>query len=478
MAFNVTVIQNQKSWTKEYTSPILLMDAIAESGFCFDLPCGGRGICGNCRVIACGILSEPTDEEKRFLKEQINNKIRLACMTYAKGDCVVEIPSSRTVVFKNSKITENADGFACALDVGTTTLAFEYYSLSDGHTVYSEHLGNPQRVRGADVLTRIAYAADGGLGELKALIEKEIELSRSRFGQEVDFYIITGNTAMLHILTGRSPKGLAVAPFAPETLFGFWEGNRYYMPCASAYVGSDVIASLLTCGGLKHDQPFALLDIGTNNECILFDGSKLYACSSPAGPAFEGASISCGMTAHGGAICAVNDVEGRAVLKTVEDGAVPTGFCGSGLIDAVAYLLKYGYIENDGDIKKELPTFGKAKLLAADIAELQLAKSAVCAGLLTLCDKAGIKAEQLNKIYLAGSFGNKINAKNAEAIGLLPKGTAKKAVYTGSAIDGAAMLLLDRNYIKQAEDIAKSIETVELADSGFFAKAFIENLYF
>ena len=479
MSFKITILHGNTSTKNEYNSPILLTDAIADSGFSFDAPCGGRGICGNCKVLASGILSDPTKKEISFLGEGIYRGERLSCMTFAKGDCVIEIPSSG---LDSVRFSEDGDyiasKFACAVDVGTTGLVFRYYSLPSKKIVFSEHIDNPQRVRGADVLTRINYAVNGGLEELKELIENAIVESEKRFGNKVEQYFFSGNTAMLHILSGRNPEGIAVAPFEPETLFGFWESNRYYMRCASAYVGADVIASLITSKALDKNERFALLDIGTNNECILFDGKQLYACSSPAGPAFEGGNISCGMTARDGAIYAIHDNDGIAQIKTINDSE-PIGFCGSGLIDAVAFLLKNEYISSDGIIIKDLPSFGKAKLTGEDIAELQLAKSAVASGLMTLCNHAGISVEDIDTLYLTGSFGNKINVQNAEFIGLIPKGLGEKAVFiSDGAINGASMLITDDSYIEKSSEIAKSITTVELANSEYFAKSFIENLYF
>lgn len=479
MSFFITISRSDKTIKNEYDSPILLTDAIAESGFSFDAPCGGRGICGNCKVIASGDLSPATQAEKDFLGEGIYRRERLSCMTVAKGDCVIEIPSSEldSVQFtQNGEYNENK--FACAVDVGTTGLVFRYYSLPSGKIVFSEHIDNPQRVRGADVLTRINYAIDGGLNELKELIENAIIESENRFGHKVESYVFSGNTTMLHILSGRNPEGIATAPFEPETLFGYWEGNRYYMRCASAYIGADVIASLIASNALEKSERFALLDIGTNNECILFDGKQLYACSSPAGPAFEGGNISCGMTAREGAIYSVTDNNGSMDINTIND-SVPIGFCGSGLIDAVAFLLKNGYIAYDGSIIKELPYFGKPKLSGEDIAELQLAKSAVAAGLMTLCDYAKISIDDIDTVYLTGSFGSRITVQNAEYIGLIPKGFCEKAVFIcDGAINGASMLITDNSYFERSSEIAESITTVELADSEYFAKSFIENLYF
>ncbi len=479
MAFTVTIVQGDRLSKIEYDFPILVTDAIAESGFSFDAPCGGRGVCGNCKVFASGILNEPTKDEISFLGEGISRGERLSCMTLAKGDCVIEIPSHdiRSELY-NVSGDHSEDSFACTVDVGTTSLVFRYYSIPDYKLVFSENTVNPQRIRGSDVLTRINYASEGGLCELRELIENAITESKKRFGHNVEKYVFTGNTAMLHILSGRNPKGIATAPFEPETLFGFWEGDRYYMRCASAYVGADVIASLIASDALTKNKPFALLDIGTNNECILYDGKQLYACSSPAGPAFEGGNISCGMTAREGAIYAIHDNDGIAQIKTINDSE-PIGFCGSGLIDVIAFLIKNGYISYDGSIVKELPYFGKAKLAGEDIAELQLAKSAVSAGLMTLCNHAGISTDNLDTVYLTGNFGNKINVNNAEYLGLIPKGLGDKATYVNNgAVEGAASLLINPSLMEKSVELAESIHTIELADSDFFSKAFIENLYF
>ena len=484
MAFFISFRVGEKEIKKEYTDAVLLKDAISESGIAFAMPCGGRGVCGNCKVYAKGDLSTPNEKERTFLGNEIINGARLACFVTVFGDAEIKIPdgfvsetneeSDRD--FDTDPISGEKKCFACAIDVGTTTLFLRYYSLPEGRIVLQEHIPNPQCVRGADVLTRIEYASNGGLDELRDLVERVIDDSAIRFGEDIEFYVITGNTAMLHILSGRSPKGLAVSPFIPETLFGFWEGNRYYMPCASAYIGADVISSLLASGITKIETPSALLDIGTNNECILWDGKRLFACSSPAGPAFEGANISCGVAANKGAIYKVKDSDGIPVPFTLDADSVPCGFCGSGLIDFVAFLFKNGYITKDGSVIKDFPDFDGITLLPEDIAEVQLAKSAVCAGLLTLCETAGI---QPKKLYLTGSFGNKLNAENAEYIGMIPKGVSKNCeISVCGAIEGASKLILNKNAFELANKLAKSVKYVELADSSYFEKAFIENLYF
>ncbi len=479
MSFSITVRCGGKELKIEYSSPVRLTDVLAKSGFSFDLPCGGCGICGNCKVAVCGCVSEISDIEKDYLGDAVNNGLRLACMVNVTGDAIIDIPTSflpedmgkSRLTVRRNPITNRKKCFACAVDIGTTTIILRYYSLPEGRIIFTEHVPNPQRIRGADILTRIQYASNSGLNELNEMLNSAINESAIRFGHEVEYYVITGNTAMLHILSGRNPCSLAVAPFKPETLFGFWEGNRYYMRCASAYIGADVVASVIASEICNDNTPSVMLDIGTNSECVLWNGEKLYACSAPAGPAFEGANISCGMAAASGAIYRI---DGNDVYTLGDSDAL--GFCGSGLIDAVAYLLKNEYIAKDGSVIKTLPDFKGVHLTPEDIAELQLAKSAVCAGLLTLCDKTGVLPQ---KLYLTGSFGNKINTENAEFIGLIPKDSAKHSVSSAcGAIDGASMVLLNKDIMDQSLEIADSIETVELADSSFFEKAFIENMYF
>lgn len=486
MAFKLKIRCGSDCFEKEYLSSVRLSEAIAESGFDFDAPCGNRGVCGNCRVIVNGECSEPDETEKAFLDEDASNGIRLACMTYINGDCVVDIPkqinisaeTNRKSKVKIAPVTGEKHCIAAAVDLGTTTIVIRYFSLPDGKLLFSDVQPNPQRIRGADVLTRISYAENGGADELRSLAESALERSRRRFGHKVDFYMIAGNTAMLLMLSGKAVSGIARAPFEPETLFGYWEGNRYYMKCVSAYIGSDAVASLLSSGMYKNSLPGALCDIGTNNECILWNGRKLYACSSPAGPAFEGADISCGMTATNGAIFKVENDNGKPRFSTVGNAAEPIGFCGSGLIDAVAFLLANGYIGSDGSVKKPLPSFGSIRLEANDIAELQLAKSAVCAGLELLLANAEITSDSLNTLYLAGSFGQKIDPRNAELIGMIPKNCGIKVSLDCSAIDGVSMALLNEGFFNEANGLAGSIETIEAGGNSLFSDLFIKNMYF
>ncbi len=477
MAFCVTVRRGDSVHKIKYDSPVSASEVIRDAGLSFDRPCGGRGVCGNCRVIATGVLSEPNEAEREFLGSELDDNVRLGCMVMINDDA--EITLADECIESKLEFTEENEVYGCAIDIGTTTIETRIIAKSDRRVVFSDRRANPQRIHGGDTLTRMDFSLKGGREELRELIEKELRDIVVRFPHEIDEYVITGNTAMLHILCGDEVEGIAVAPFRPKRLFGEWINNRYIMRCASAYIGGDAVASLIATGLDKSERNGMILDIGTNNECILKYGDRLLACSSPAGPAFEGGNISCGICARGNAIKQVIDGDGEPIVVTVEPNAEPKGFCGSGLIDAVAYLRRNGYIAEDGSVIQGLPSFGGVRLTAEDIASLQLAKSAVCAGILTLCDYTDMCTEELAHMEMVGSFGNHIDPMNAGYIGLIPRslGRIARPSLVG-AIDGATMLLFDDEAKKRSEELAGQIETVELADSEFFQNAFIDGLYF
>lgn len=484
MNMKLTVCSSGK--TKEYTlgGKTRLFDALKESDAVFSAPCGGRGICGGCAVRAIGGLSEPSEEEKAFLGERLKDGLRLACFAYITDDCFVFIDGQeltdtdfRIGKSKISPVTGEKKCIACAVDIGTTSVAFCAISLPDGKTVLRRTFINPQTVFGADVLTRITAAQNGHLNEMKKKLDELFAIFSSELPIAPEYFVITGNTAMLHIASGRDPSPLGVSPFRPETLFGFWDGNRYYMPCVSAFIGADTVCAVMS-NRLSDDGSALMCDIGTNNEMALWNGNKLYCCSSPAGPAFEGASISRGMSATEGAIVSVSDNNGKPVCRVAGNGNA-RGICGSGLIDACAFLLDNNYLAPDGSIIRPFPDFDNISLTAHDIAELQLAKSAVISGMKTLCKKAGTELDDVKKMFLCGSFGSYISAKSAERIGMIPKGFSDKCILSGnSALSGACMALLDEDFMHEATGLSERMEFIELADTDDFTDAFISNMLF
>ena len=462
---------------------VSLLEAAAEAGVAMSAPCGGKGICGNCRVKAVGAISVPDGAERDFLGELCESGTRLACMTFVTGDCFVEVGTGsagkeNTLQAKSERILPASGSKKCvaaAVDIGTTTVGIGFYSLPDGRFLGSRAFMNPQSVFGADVVTRLEYCIKSGQAELTEAINGAIAQSCADFGAEPEFYVFTGNTVMLHIAAGRDARGLANFPFEPETLFGEWDGNRYYMPCASAYIGADVIASGLAAG-IGRGAAAVLSDIGTNSETLLYTGDRVLACSSAAGPAFEGAHISRGMPALEGAITGAVISGGKVSGVDVIGGGKPKGFCGSGLLSAVDALYANGYLAPSGDLLASLPDFCGIRLTPGDIAQFQIAKSAVHAGISALLHRAG--APEIRAFYPAGSFGTHIDLSSAARVGMIPKYFADIAKKPVSAADGAAMVLLDASNAGKALSLAKRTETVELANDEFFADAFISGMYF
>ena len=284
--------------------------------------------------------------------------------------------------------------------------------------------------------------------------------------------IITGNTMMLYLLTGRDPECLIKAPFKPDWLGDETieiEGVSFYLPpCISAFVGADAVCAAVAVdlcdGGTK-----LLTDIGTNGEILLAHNGKMYCSSAAAGPAFEGFGLTHGMGASKGAIEHVTLAGNKFIYKVIGDSE-PIGLCGSGMIDLAACLKQTGVLEENGSLN-----VSHEFIDGKDINMIQLAKSAVCAGIIATMEKAGIKSEEIEIFFIAGGFGKNLNIQNAANIGLFPFVLSGKAELTGnSAISGAAMLCGKDNKKEICCDLVKKAEVIKLTEEEIFVKKFIE----
>ncbi len=479
---------------------ILLSDVLSRAGLHQDQPCGGRGVCGKCTVRVEGACSPITDAERARLSEaQYRDGYRLACVARATGTLTVYYNIERNNMqgvtegfFTKFSLSppDGSHGTGLAVDIGTTTVAAYLYSLSDGACLASLCQKNPQRAHGADVISRVDYALHGGLEVLRSLInscidDAEEELCARAGSPRPHSRVITGNTAMLHFLTATDPSPMAAAPFEIKRPFGEMDvkdGVTTYLPrCISAFVGADITSALLA-SGLCHDgQKTALLmDIGTNGEMALLHGGRLICCSTAAGPALEGAGISCGAMAVDGAIDRVEVVDGKLVchkLGAAQDIA-PVGLCGTGLIDAVAALLQIeeldetGYMEEDADI-------GGCTLTRGDIRQVQLAKAAIRAGLETLLHTARITYDDLDEVALAGGFGSYLHPESCAAIGLIPRELIDKIRVLGNAAgSGAAMMLLSDKERQMSEQIAQRAQVIDLSTNPVFMQRYVDEMYF
>lgn len=469
-------------------------------------PCGGHGKCGKCKVVARGSLSAPSESELRLLSaDELARGVRLACSARVLGECEIStIRDGRdSVVLTDADLPQlslcpDFERLGVALDIGTTTLAARLYS-SDGELLSSVGGLNPQSSFGADVISRIEASLASHEEELASLILSAIdnlifELCRAadRTADEIGSIVLTGNTAMLYFLTKSSPLALSRAPFLADRLFSETLGARelglnslapdtkvYLPPCISAFVGADTVCALLATELCDSDAVRMLVDIGTNGEMALFDGTRLYVCSTAAGPAFEGVGISSGMRGETGAIDKVTIVNGALHSHTV-GGAKARGICGSGIVDAAACMLELELMDETGFIEDESVRLAEGvELTQQDIRALQLAKSAIYAGICTLAAKSNCELTGISQLIVAGGFGNYLNMISAARIGLLPSEMLGKISVVGNAaLAGASMLLLDRKLLKKASAIAQSATVAELASDPIFSELYMNSMLF
>ena len=420
--------------------------------------------------------------------------------------------------------------FGIAFDLGTTTVVATLLDLSTGTPVAVESMLNKQQPFGADVITRISATMmdPGALDKLQQLATETLgELARTvceRGGvrpDEVYEVAVAGNATMTHIALGIDPEPLGMAPFImaarlfPEVLAADLglagavhpRARAVVFPSFGAYVGGDITAGLLASGMDRDARVRLFIDIGTNCEIVLGNRDWLLATAAPAGPAFEGAAIRCGMRAADGAIEVVTITSDELSLKVIGD-VEPQGLCGSGLVDAVTGLVRTGLLDASGrfipeadaravapGIADRLTMIGKERVFVLhwrgsgaedsiylsqrDVRELQFAKAAIATGWQILLEQAGLTAADVKQVLLAGSFGSYLSAASAIRIGLVPKVPVLRVVSAGNvAGEGAKMALLSLRERAGGLALLEEVKYVELSDRADFNDRFIEQLPF
>ncbi|MEO8330015.1 MAG: ASKHA domain-containing protein, partial [Candidatus Nanopelagicales bacterium] len=418
--------------------------------------------------------------------------------------------------------------FGLAFDLGTTTVVGNLMDISTGTPIAVASMLNKQQPFGADVISRISATmldADA-LSRLQTLAHQTLnELAREACAEagvdpnEIYEIALAGNATMVQLALGIDPEPLGVAPFilASADYQGLLasdlgvhvnpQARATVVSALGAYVGGDIISGVLATGMDRDPRVRLFIDIGTNCEIVIGDGEKLLATAAPAGPAFEAASIRCGMRAAPGAIEVVKVTETGLELQVIGD-LVPTGMCGSGLVDAVSELVRVGLIDASGRFVTEesaaeihpklaprFVTLDKERvfLLATaeetqgehvylsqrDVRELQFAKAAISTGWRLLLEQFGIAEGDIQQVLLAGSFGTYLSAASAVRIGLVPKLPLLRIVSAGNvAGEGAKMILLSAQERHGAKTLIDEIEYVELSDRADFNDRFIEQLAF
>jgi uncharacterized 2Fe-2S/4Fe-4S cluster protein (DUF4445 family) len=410
--------------------------------------------------------------------------------------------------------------YGLAFDLGTTTVVATLVDLTTGTPVAVRSMLNRQQPFGGDVITRISAtmldpealgrlttAAHETLAELAAEVCTEGNIDPN----EVYEIALAGNATMTALVLGIEPEPLGVAPFVMSTALppvvparelgvAVHPGARAFcFPALGAYVGGDIVAGALATGMDRDKRTRLFIDVGTNCEIVLSDGERILSTAAPAGPAFEGGAIRCGMRAADGAIETIKlgeDVE-LGVIGDVE----PVGLCGSGLVDAVAELVRVGLVDASGRFVPEevaaevapalagrLTKIGEERVFTLsdsvylsqrDIRELQFAKAAIATGWALLVEEFGLQPRDVQQVLLAGSFGSYLSPASAVRIGLVPKLPVLRIVSAGNvAGEGAKMALLSRREREGAVALLEEVRYVELSDRTDFNDKFVDQLAF
>lgn len=504
--------------------------------------CGGMGVCGKCRIIAeTADTPELTDVEKDHLSPGlISSGYRLACQTIVDRPLIVRLSDAgqdrghveAKKVFSGPypvnpmmELPDNKRCLGLAVDLGTTTIAGYLCDLRRGDIISSSATINPQRRYGDDVISRINMAGEGkgSLKKLQGLALDAISYLADTCLKEVkgsrnDLYAVTvaGNTTMEHILAGFDVSGLGRTPFTPATYseisltaadlnLDFIPETRFViMPIIEAFVGGDTLACVLADKPYLKDEITLIVDLGTNGELVLGNRNGMWSTSCATGPALEGAQLSCGMRATLGAIsaCSIDPGSSRFTYTTIGDdnSQPPLGFCGSGILDLVAAMIRSGAVKSRGNFNKDFPGYtpdkngGPSKMVLIgeqdnpahveifvsqhDIRQVQLAKAAVITGIRSLMEKVGVK--RIDRTILTGAFGNAFDWKSAVTIGMLPELELLGEVSSRDNLagEGAVMALLDRDTRKEAEEIKNKTQYMNLAEQPNFMERFVENTGF
>lgn len=486
---NVVVKHGNKIIEKSFKSKILISDVLENLNMVVNKPCGGNGTCGKCKILACGELSTVTENERMYLNtNELSKGYRLACTTFLTGKCEINyeehskdiniVSSGIMPHFNKNPIVSKEKCFGVAIDIGTTTIAAYLYEFPSCKLVKSVCVKNMQVEHGSDVISRIEYCESGGLQKLNNTILNQLEEISRSFDVNINTYVITGNTVMLHFLKNLDATGIAVSPFTPKSLFGEWYDNVYLPKCISSYVGADITTAILA-SDMLNDNTSLLIDIGTNGEMALFAKNKLVCCSTAAGPVFEGANIVMGSIAMPGAIDKVY-IENNEICYTTINNEKAISICGSGIIDLVACLLELEILENSGYMEEKFEIASSGVYIHPhDIRQVQLAKSSIRSGMDTLIYESGISYEHIENVYLAGGFGSFIDKNSSSKIGLIPNELRDKVVIIGNAAGiGASMILQSKECLEKSEYIANIAETIELSSSAVFMERYIDNMMF
>ena len=493
-----------------------LFDCAERAGVRVPTSCNRQGKCKECMVeVTDGMDAiSPRAEFETHLSGPFRLSCRarvvgegpIACHTMRRGNMRIE---RRAAGFDGRRLhLTPRSGYGIALDLGTTTVVMRLLNLETGEIVADASFENPQRFAGSDVMARIHYDTEhpGKLlrrtlaGYLTHAIE-EFPVAAANIGEMV----VVGNSTMRDLFFRQSVYSIGQCPYRSITEIEMEEGKRtttsivetgrrcllpihpqakvYGAPLISGHVGADAAACMLAFDLAHEDRLVAIMDIGTNTELIVGNRHRILAASCPAGPAFEGGGIACGMPALDGAIERVRIDGDRVELKVIGEED-PAGICGSGLISILSELMRTGKMNQrgrfeDGMARVTLDAERGIYFGERDVNELAQAKGANAAGLAVVLDRYGVSAGDIEVFYLAGGFGRHIDVDAAMRIGLIPRIPASRIVQAGNAaIEGATIALLSDAKRGEMEELVLRVEHCRLETHPRFFDFFVDGCQF
>jgi len=454
-----------------------LIDVLHEFGVEFQ--CGGKGICGSCKVkLLQGELKIEPVQQQKLDKLKFGKEWRLSCFCKAESDITLEISQFENIILADSSTFDfrPQKGFGIAVDLGTTTVVVQLMNLENGHVLDSVSDINPQVKFGGDLISRIQSCLDGNFEELQNLIRskiwKMIYSIIQKHPVEVSKVTMVGNTVMHHVFSGLAVNSLSFYPFHSPNL-----GTQKFTPAEinwelpenteirffssiGSFVGSDILAGIAATKIAEREEFSVLIDLGTNGEIVIGNRDKIICASTAAGPAFEGAKISQGMRATTGAISSVDFVNNELKAHVIGN-TTARGICGSGLIDIMAILLKREKIGMFGEINSgedNVKLTKQVSITQQDIREFQLAKAAIAAGIQILLNQLKITYTEIEHVFIAGGFGNFLNINNVIRTGLIECEAEKIIKLGNTALIGAKMFLFeDEKFIQKILDKTSQI---------------------
>ena len=485
--------------------------------------CGGTGSCGACAVrLLAGTTTQPTTAEyQKLTADERAQGLRLACQLRLDGDAeiLLEHPAPPSVWKSippddllpiDARLPElQKHLYGVAVDLGTTHIRVSLWDRKHGQRIATRRGPNPQSTFGADVLNRLAAARNlehaRELAKLArdAVVEAVHDMLARDVGEvtpmlaEIGHVVIAGNTAMLALLAGRGGEALLdpdnwqraidCQPDDDSDWRAAWHmpnARIEVVPPVAGFVGSDLLADLVATGFTDGPPGALLIDVGTNTEIALWDGTTVHVTSVPGGPAFESGGASFGMPAEPGAICAVRRA-GTGFWLEVIGGGEARGFCGSGLLDAVAAMLEAGILKPSGRFAKPCgpegyrldPANPRTAITGNAVDAFQRAKAAMAAAIAVLLAEAGMSVDHVGRLVVCGTFGRHLNVANAHAVGLLPPlPTASVQLFADATLGGCEALLLGRQTRSGLIQLARNLRLINVTLVIWYEDRYIEEL--